>query len=135
MFYALNWFVVISLVLLWSLAAWAFHAVAVWTISHAGVLAGSAGAVETLRIPTWLAPWVPPDIAHSLNGMIAAMAPYIEALLAWAPTLAGGLSIAVWTVWGVGCALLVLLGFLVTGLIALLRRRVPAGNSRSGRPA
>jgi hypothetical protein len=30
MFHALNWLVVFSLLALWSLAAWAFHALGVW---------------------------------------------------------------------------------------------------------
>lgn len=35
MFHALGRFVVISLLALWSLAAWAVHALAVWTVSSA----------------------------------------------------------------------------------------------------
>ena len=34
MFYALNWFVVVSLFILWSLAAWAFHSIATWTVAE-----------------------------------------------------------------------------------------------------
>ena len=42
MFYAISWFAVLSLLALWSLAAWALHAVAVWTVSNAGALTGAA---------------------------------------------------------------------------------------------
>ena len=128
MFYALSSFVVFSLLVLWSLATWAFHSLAVWTISNAGALAAGSGAIEALRVPAWLAPWVPGELTLALNSMIPALMTALEALLAWAPALAGGMTIAVWTVWGIGVVILIVLSFLVTGLIALLRRRkfVPA---------
>lgn len=37
MFYAINWFVVVVLLALWSFTAWALHALAAWTVSNAGV--------------------------------------------------------------------------------------------------
>jgi hypothetical protein len=123
MFYAFSWFVVFSLLALWSLAAWAFHSIAAWTVSNAGVLAGGAGATEGLRMPDWLAPWVPPEFAPALKSMVSAFTPAIEAMLGWAPALAGGLSTAVWVVWAIGSVLLVVLGFVASGLIAVLRRR------------
>ena len=116
MFYALNWFVVFSLLVLWSLAAWAFHSIAAWTVSKAGVLAGSSGAIEALRVPEWLAPWISPELAVAFSSAI-------DALLALAPVLASGLSVVIWVVWGVGSAVLVALGFLLSGLIAIMLRR------------
>ena len=131
MFYALNWFVVVSLFILWSLAAWAFHSLAAWTIANAGTLAGGDGAIEALQVPVWLAPWIPSEYASGLNLMISSLTPAIQTVLEWAPALAGGLSIAVWTVWAIGAALLIVLGLLVTGLIAVLRRRVSASATSS----
>lgn len=133
MFYALNWLVVFSLLSLWSLAAWAFHAFVVWTVANAGVLAGGVGAIDTLRVPVWLAPWVPAELAPALNSTFAALAPSIEAGLGSAPALAGGLSMAVWVVWGIGSVTLILLGFFATGLITLVRRRLgaSAGTARN----
>jgi len=122
-FHALNWFVVFSLLALWSLAAWAFHAIGVWTISNTGALAGGAGAIESLRLPDWLAPWLPPELALAFTSMLSAFMPVVDAVLNQAPALAGGLSVAVWAVWGIGSILLVVLGFVVTGIIAVLRRR------------
>jgi hypothetical protein len=58
--------------------------------------------------------------------MLAAFMPAVQAVLDQAPALAGALSVAVWAVWGVGSILLVVLGFVVTGLIAMLRRRASA---------
>jgi hypothetical protein len=137
MFYALSWIGVFSLLALWSLAAWAFHSIAVWTVANAGVLAGDTVASEGLRLPDWLVPWVPPEFGHALDSMVSALAPAIQTLLGWAPALAGGLSVAVWVVWAIGSFLLIGLGFLVTGLIAVLRRRVsmPVTPSRSAVPA
>ncbi|MHB8950918.1 MAG: hypothetical protein ACYC4S_17980 [Rhodoferax sp.] len=131
MFYALIWFAVVSLTLLWSLAAWAFHSIAAWTILNAGTLAGGTGAIEALQVPVWLAPWVPPEFALMLKPMIAFLTPAIEAVLGWAPAMAGGLSIAVWTVWAIGAFLLIVLGFLATGLIAMLSRRTSASSTSS----
>ena len=127
MFYALSWFVVFSLVALWSLAAWAFHAATAWSLSNAGVLAGGgAMASEGLRLPAWLAPWVPPEFAHALSSAMMAFAPAIDTVLGWAPALAGGLSVAVWVVWAIGSVALIMLGFVLSGLMAVLRRRMAA---------
>ena len=129
MFYALNWFVVVGLFMLWSLAAWAFHSLAVWTVANAGVLSGGAGALGALQVPGWLAIWIPAEYASSLNAIAAYLAPVVQAVVEWAPSLAGGVLTAVWIVWAIGAVLLVLLGLLATGLIAVLRARAPASGS------
>jgi len=127
MFYALNWFVIFSLLALWSLAAWAANAVAVWTLSNAGTLtgaaSGAASGAESLRLPEWLAPWVPPEIVQAMGSLLSGLAPVVESLLQAAPALAGGLTLLTWVIWGVGSVLLVLLGAGLHLLIAMLRRR------------
>ena len=130
MFYALGWLVVLSLLALWSLAAWAFHSITAWTVSNAGVLAAGSGVTQGLRMPDWLAPLVPPDLALALGSMASALAPAIEAVPGWAPAIEGGLSMAVWVVWGIGSVLLIVLGFVATALIAALRRRSSGATSR-----
>ena len=129
MFYALSWFVVAALLALWSFAAWALNAVAVWTVSNAGGLSGAASGVGTLRLPDWLAPWVPPEIAQWASQMLAGLGPVVDGLLQAAPALAGGVTVATWVVWGFGSVLLVLMGVGLHLLIALWRHR---GGSRSG---
>ena len=136
MFYALSWFVVFSLLALWSLAAWAFHVdhrVDVLECGRPGgrfggdrglARAGLARALDSTRI--WRSRWL---------RWLSAFAPAIDAVLGWAPALEGGLSVAVWVVWGIGSVLLIVLGFLATGLIAVLRRRVSAPSTPSGSPA
>ncbi len=95
MLYALSWFFVFSLFALWSLAAWAVHAVAVWTVSNAGALTGVASDVEGLRLPEWLVPWVPPEIAQAMTSLLSGFAPVVESLLQTAPALA--------SCWAQGC--------------------------------
>jgi hypothetical protein len=129
MFYALSWFAVIALLALWSLAAWALHAVAVWTVSNAGALTGAVSGAGTITVPDWLAPWVPPEVAQWANQLMVGLAPFVDSLLQSAPALAGGLTVATWVVWGIGSVLLVLLGAGLHLLIALWRRR---GGSGSG---
>ncbi len=127
MFYALSWLVVFSLLALWSLAAWAVHAVAVWAVSNAGTLtdaaSGAASGVQGLRLPEWLAPWLPPEIAQAMISLLSGLAPAVEGLLQAAPALAGGLTVAIWVIWGLGSALLVLLGAGLHLLVAMWHRR------------
>ena len=131
MYYALGWFVVFSLLALWSLAAWAIHSIAAWTVANTGVLTGGSEAIKALRVPDWLAPWIPSELTLAFTSMLSAFTPAIEAMLDWAPALAGGLSAAVWVVWALGSALLVILGLVLSGLIAMLRRRAPGRPGQS----
>ena len=135
MLYALSWSVTLILLALWSLAVWAFHSIAAWTVSNAGLLAGGSGAIESLRVPDWLAPWIPPELALAFTSTLSAVSPAIEAALNQAPALAGGLSVATWTVWGVGIALIVILGLVCSRLITMLRRRVSVFAAPSTAPA
>jgi hypothetical protein len=113
------------LLALWSLAAWAFHSIATWTVSNAGVLAAGSAPIESLRGPDWLAPWIPPEITLAFTSMLSALSPVIEAALSLAPALADGLSVAVWAVWGVGSAVIVILALVGSRLITAMRRRSP----------
>ena len=123
MFYAISWFVVASLISLWSLAAWALHAVAVWTVSNAGALAGAAPGAGTVSLPEGLAPWVPPELARWLSQLLAGLGSVVDGLLQAAPSLAGAVTVATWGIWGIGSVLLLLLGAGLHLLIALWRRR------------
>ncbi len=133
--HALSWSVMLILLGLWSLAAWSFHLIAAWTVSNAGVLAGGSGAIDGVRAPDWLAPWIPPELALAITSTLSALGPAIEAALNQVPALAGGLSVAVWAVWGVGSALIVMLGLLCSRLITVLRRRPSAIAAPSMGPA
>jgi hypothetical protein len=127
MLYALTWFLVFGLLALWSLAAWAMQAAAVWAATNAGALtgaaSGAASAAEDLLLPEWLAPWVPPEVAQALTSLLSGLAPAVESLLQATPALAGGLTVASWVLWGIGTALLILLGAGLHVLISMWRRR------------
>lgn len=122
MFYALSWFLVFGLLALWSLAAWALHAFAVWSVSNASALSGVASGVEGLRLPEWLPPWVPPQIAQAMTSLLAGFAPVVESLLQTVPALTGGFTMVTWVIWGLGSALLLLLGAGLHLVIAMWRR-------------
>lgn len=131
MFYALNWFIVVSLLALWSFVAWGFHSVAAWMVSNAGTLKGDAGEILSLGVPPWLAPWMPPELASALPAMVSALTPAVDTLLGFAPAMAGVLSVAVWVVWAIGSTLLVVLGIVLSAVIALMLRRRSARSGRS----
>lgn len=133
MFYALSWFVVFALLALWSLAAWILHGVAVWTVSNAGALSGAAGGVAALRLPDWLAPWVPPELVQAVSATLSVLAPWVDSLLQAAPALAGGVTVLTWVVWGLGSGLLLLLGTGLHLLVALWRRPSGGAGSAGGR--
>lgn len=123
MFYALSWLAVLLLLALWSLAAWALHAVAVWTVTHAGALTGATSGVGNIALPDWLSPWVPAELVHGLIQLIEGLAPLVDSLLQAAPALAGGLTVAAWVLWALGGMLLLLVGAALHLLIAMWRRR------------
>ena len=138
MFYALSWFVVFGLLAHWSLGAWAFHAVAVWAVSNAGALTdsvtGAVSGADGVLLPDWLAPWVPPEIVQAMSSLLSGLAPAVEGLLQAAPSLAGGLSVAAWAIWGFGSVLLVLLGLGLHLLMAMWRRRDGGSGSQPRSP-
>lgn len=109
-FYALSWFSVFGLLALWSLSAWVMHSVAVWAVSNASSLPGVASSVEELGLLEWLPSWVPLEIAQAMIPLEAGFAPVVESLLQTMPALAGGLTLVIWMIWGLGSALLLLLG-------------------------
>ena len=134
MFYALSWLLVLALVALWSLAAWGLHGIAVWAISHAGGLTGAASGAGALRLPDWLAPWVPTEVVQAVMALVSGLAPAVDSLLQAAPALAGGLGVVAWVVWAIGAVLLVLLGAALHLLIAMWRRRGGGGSGPQTRP-
>lgn len=135
MYYALSWFVIVALWALWSGAAWVLNVVAVWTVSHAGALSSAASGVGASRLPDNLAPWVTPETAQTVSQMLAGLWPLIDGLLQAAPALAAGLTVAIWVVWGIGSALLLLLGVALHALITRLCRRTNApSRPQSGPP-
>ena len=123
MFHALTWFLVVGLLLAWSLAAWAFHAVATWVATQSGSIAGSTEAIQGLSMPAWLAPWVPAEWWSAGTALLSDFAPLLDGLLAAMPSLSGPLSILVWVIWAVVAFFIVLLGVVGSGLIVHFGRK------------
>jgi hypothetical protein len=123
MFYVVTWFIVVVLLSLWSFTAWALHAIAIWSLSSAGSLSGATTGLGEVALPDWLPPWLPQEIAQWTNALVAGLGPLVESLLEFAPALAGGLTVLTWGVWGIGSALLLLVGAGLHFLIAQTRRR------------
>jgi hypothetical protein len=135
MFYVLSWFAVASLLALWSLATWALHAVAVWSVSNVGALSGAASGVGSIALPDWLAPWVPTELLQAATQMAAGLGPLVDSLLQAVPFLAGGLTVVAWVVWAIGGVLLLVLGAVLHLLISLWRRRGGGGSGPSAGPS
>lgn len=123
MLYAVSWFLVASLLALWSLFTWAVHAVAVWLVSQAGALSGVATGAVSVTLPPWLSPWIPPGLTAALADWASQVGPMINSLLQAIPSLAGGLTVLAWVVWAIGAMLLVLGGAGLHALVAWWRRK------------
>jgi len=132
MVHVLSWFVVFILLALWSLAAWALHAAAAWAVSNAGALTGAASGAGNLRLPDWLAPWVPAEAVQAVTTLVSGLAPLVDGLLQAAPALAGGLTVLSWVIWALVSVLLVLLGAGLHWLIALWRGRGGGNGPQAG---
>lgn len=131
MFYALIWLGVFFGVALWSAVMWMFHAAGAWALANTGALAGGSGALQAIRLPAWVEPWIPPELVGAITQTVQGLAPMLEWLLALAPSLAGGFAVAMWVVWAIGAVGLVVLGLIASALVGMLRRsRGSAGRPR-----
>lgn len=118
---ALIWLGVSVLVAFWSFAAWALYALTAWALSNAGALAGASGLVDALNLPQWIVPWLPPELVATVPAMSSALKPLVDALIGWAPAIAGGLSTLAWLAWAVGCTGIVALGLVASVLVVRYR--------------
>lgn len=105
MFYAISWFVSLSLLAIWSLLCWGVHAFTVWAMSSAGALAtGAAGAasVQAVLLPAWLQGWIPPELLQTLESWVTSAGPMLQGVLESVPALAGAVTVLAWGIWGWG---------------------------------
>lgn len=132
MWYAVTWLVVAGLLAVWTLGAWALHALAQWLsgLSGAQVTQAAGGAIETarqasggLQMPEWLAVWLPSGAVESWLALAASLRPWMESVLAHTPALAGWISPVVWLLWGLGALALLLLGAGLSVLVRMTQRR------------
>lgn len=130
MLVAFTWFVVLSLLALWSLTVWAGHAATVWALSHTGAVGDAASGLAGLQWPAWLAPWMPPETLGFLAAVAASVQPLLDGLVQIVPSLAGAVTVLAWGLWGLGAVLLLVLGAAGHLLAAVWRRHGPG----AGRP-
>lgn len=123
----LVWMPTLLLVALWSLLAWAAHALAGWS----GWTARAGGGIDDLRawidaivLPAWLEPWLPAESLGAVKAMLVAWAPLMESLAARMPDLLAWLPATVLAIWAAGTMLLVLAGVLASVAIGIWRRNV-----------
>lgn len=133
MVYALCWFLVFSLFVVWSLLAWTVNAIALWTVSNTNTLTGAASSVKGLLLPEWMAPWIPSEVEQEVVSVLSGVAPILESVVQAAPELAGGLAQANGVVWAIGSTLLLLLGAGLHLLISMWYRRTSGFSSQSVR--
>lgn len=123
----LVWVPTLLLVVLWSLLAWAGHALAGWSGWTAWASGGTGDWrpwVDALALPAWLEPWLPAQSLEAVKAMLVAWAPLMESLAARMPDLLSWLPALVLAIWAVGTGMLVLAGVLGSVAIGVWRRSV-----------
>lgn len=132
MWHGAAWLVIAFLLALWSLGAWALHAMAQWGTKFAGA-AGAPGAVaelagqaSELRLPEWLAAWLPAGAQGQWGAVVSAFTPWVESVMSHAPSLVAWLAPAIWVIWALGGVLLLVLGGGLSAVILLIGRRRPS---------
>lgn len=102
---------------LWSLVAWALHALL--GMDASALLGDLKPLIDQLPYGSVIEQWVPGWQALLHGGLALA-----QTLLGW---VGGAGPVVVWIVWGLGTALLVGAGLLLTLAAALLRKGVAGG--------
>ena len=121
MWHGLAWLVTACLLAVWSLGAWALHAVAQWASGFS--VANAAHQVGAIRPPEWLAAWLPPGVLEQWGATVAAFIPWVEAAMSQAPGLVAWMAPAIWVVWALGGVMLLALGGGLSALIVAMKRQ------------
>lgn len=117
------WLLVVLLAGLWSLLAWGVRAVLTWD----GWAQGGdwTQQVPAIELPPWLMELLGLQWIDWLRQVLIEWGPELQAWLA-SLSLDGWMSLLLGLTWGFGLFLLLLLGLAGSGLIALVRRNLPA---------
>ena len=102
---ALIWSLCLILALGWSLTLWALHALAQWSLAKVATL-GAGAAIPAFKLPDWLAAWLPPGGAELLASVLQSAKPALDAVLAFAPGIAGWVTPLAWLTWAAGLVVL-----------------------------
>ncbi len=126
MLYSLVLLVTGVLLAIWSTSVWILHSLLVWSMSGAGVLAGQTHRLESVAVPAWLAPWVPPEWLLTFKAAATGLLPWLESALSALPSAATWLAPLAWVVWAIGLVLLLAGAAIGQGLIWTTRRAARA---------
>jgi len=122
MWHVLVWALVALLAAPWTLACLGLH----WLLTGPDWSAAGVGAwVDWLaqwRIPVWLADWLPMASITALKTWLTTLGPWLESLLASAPSLLAWLVPLLWAGWLLGLLVLIVLGVAGSVLVVALRR-------------
>ena len=122
MLVATTWSVVAALTALYSVALWLIHGFSVWSLSSVGALADYSPAGAGLALPAWVGIWVPAEWQDLMRVGAETAGPWMEAALAYLPSLAQWLTPLAWGVWVLGVLLLLAGGGVVQVLARLARK-------------
>ena len=121
MLYAISWFLVLTLLIIWSTGVWLFHSLAVWSLIGVGA-AGQSLQIDRLPDAGWMSLWVPPDLILAVQTTVAAVMPWVQSMLSALPSLAGWLAPLAWIVWGAGLLTLAVGTVTLHAMISVARR-------------
>ncbi len=122
MWHALIWTPVILLVALWSGLCWATHGLLTSVDWGAAARMDWGRWMDQWQIPLWLAIWLPMESITALKTWLTAIGPGLQDALARFPSALGWVGPAVWAVWGLGAAALMLAGTLGSVMVGVLKR-------------
>lgn len=122
MLYIVSWFLVLTLLAIWSACIWIAHSLASWSLTGIGSVVGQTQQMDRLPIPDWIASWIPPDLVLALKATSAGVLPWVESALNALPSVGSWLSPLAWTVWGVGFVILAVGAALLHALVSVSRR-------------
>ena len=122
MLYLISWFLVLALLAIWSAGLWLLHVMASWSITGASALMAQSQHLDAVSLPAWITLWVPTDWVLAVKAVAVAALPSFEAALSALPSPQVWLGPLAWTVWAIGCLILVVCGVLLHTLLAVTRR-------------
>ncbi len=123
MLYIANWTLVTFLLALWSLAAWALHGVVVWAVTKAPSLTGPSADLSSVPVPAWLMQFLPIEAMQALIVGLTETWTMLAGFLQAAPSVATGVTVVTWAVWGLGSAVLLAVGVGIHICVSLWGRR------------
>jgi hypothetical protein len=111
------WIIAAILIGLWSLLAWAMHALLGLAAGVGGMPADWYALINQLPGTLWLEVWWP-----GWRETLVLIAQWSGTLIGW---LGSAGPVIVWVLWALGTGVLVLCAALLSGLVALARRAAP----------